>query len=431
MKLNNRAFENRPPQLRILLLVAVSATLSVLPFAVAEGSTTLTLDAAERLLSQNPSLAAYQQKILALRHQAIAAAQLPDPHLSLGAVNLPTNNFSMNQQKMSMLSVGLSQTFPPFGQLALRSRQFRMEARAASASKAERLAELRWLLQQSWIQAQVGHNEIRILVRQEQLARLTEQAAMAAYRAGRIEEAEVLRARLERLALANEKDRIRSEQTGAEARITELLGLSAPPRLEWQWPHASPPPALSLLVARISGQPTLQAAAASERAAQVAVRVANRSLLPSITVSTSYGQDFMPGSPNWLSVGVNLSLPIFPANRQDQIIAAAQEKQMAAVDNYGEQRLRIARELRSAYAQYQAAAAEDERDQQDLLPLAKQTYAAELADFRSGRGRLQSVLRAQNTVLATALNTLAARRDRALAIAQLDFLATQYRGVQP
>ncbi|WP_233444838.1 TolC family protein [Acidithiobacillus caldus] len=188
---------------------------------------------------------------------------------------------------------------------------------------------------------------------------------------------------------------------------------------------------MSLLIARIPGQPTLQAAAANEGAARVSVQVAHRSLLPSITVSTSYGQDFMPGSPNWLSVGVNLSLPIFPGDRQDQTIAAAQEQEMAAVDDYDEQRLRIARELRSAYAQYQAADAEYKRGQQDLTLLATQTYSAELNDFRGGRGRFQSVLRAQNTVLTTALETLTARRDRALAIAQLDYLTTQYRGVQP
>ena len=431
MKSSNIAFVSRRPPLRGLMPVALGVILSVLPVAVASAATMLTLAAAEHRLSKNPSLAAYQQKIFALRHQAIAAAQLPDPHVSLGAVNLPTNNFSMNQQQMSMLSVGLSQTFPPFGQLALRGRQLRMEARAAAANKAERAAELRWLLQQSWIQALVGHDEMHILVRQQQLARLTERAALDAYRAGRIDEADVLRSRLAYVALKNEKDRIRSEQTTALARIMELLGLSASPQLVWRWPHASPPPTLSLLVAQILGQPTLQAAEANERAAQVGVRVAHRSLLPSITVSTSYGQDFMPGSPNWLSVGVNLSLPIFPADRQDQTIAAAQEQEMAAADDYDEERLRIERELRSAYAQYQAADAEYKRGQQDLIPLATQTYSAELNDFRSGRGRFQSVLRAQNTVLTTALQTLTARRNRALAIAQLDFLATQYRGVQP
>ena len=431
MKSNHPVCTRLRSQLRGLVPVALAAILSVSGLAAAEATTTLTLADAEHRISKNPSLAAYRQKILALRHQAIAAAQLPDPHLSLGAVDLPTNNFSMNQQQMSMLSVGLSQTFPPFGQLTLRGRQLRMEARAASASKAERAAELRWLLQQSWIQALVGHDEMRILVRQEQLARLTEQAATAAYRAGRADEADVLRSRLARVALENEKDQIRSEQTVALARITELLRLSAPPQLVWRWPHAAPPPALSLLIARIPGQPTLQAAAANERAARVSVQVAHRSLLPSITVSTSYGQDFMPGSPNWLSVGVNLSLPIFPGDRQDQTIAAAQEQEMAAVDDYDEQRLRIARELRSAYAQYQAADAEYKRGQQDLTLLATQTYSAELNDFRGGRGRFQSVLRAQNTVLTTALETLTARRDRALAIAQLDFLTTQYRRVQP
>ncbi|WP_242947873.1 TolC family protein, partial [Acidithiobacillus albertensis] len=89
-------------------------------------------DAQAIALRQNPGLGALTQKIVELKHQAVSVAQLPDPHLSLGAENLPLNSFSMNQQQMSMLSVGLSQTFPSFGKLGLEGRQTRVEAAAAT-----------------------------------------------------------------------------------------------------------------------------------------------------------------------------------------------------------------------------------------------------------------------------------------------------------
>ncbi|WP_308387922.1 TolC family protein [Acidithiobacillus sp. AMEEHan] len=394
-------------------------------------ATRLDLSAAERLLQQqNPSLAAYQQKIQALRHQAVAAAQLPDPHISLGAVNLPTNNFSMNQQQMSMLSVGLSQTFPPFGQLALRGRQLRMEATAETAIRAERAAELRWLLQQSWIQAQVAHQERSILQRQKRLDQMTEQAAVDAYRAGRVDQAAVLRSQLALANLENRMDQVRAQQQTALARIAELLGSTSALQLRWSWPHLQPPAPLAALQMKLPGQPALQAAAASSRAAALAVRVARTNLLPSITVSTAYGQDFMPGSPNWLSIGVNLSLPIFPGDRQDQTIAAAQEKEMAAEDTYEEERLRLARQIHTAYAQFQAADAQYQRSEKTLLPLATQTYRAELAGFIAGRTSMQSVLHAQNSVLETALQALVARENQALSSAELAYLATQYQGAQ-
>ncbi|SMH67814.1 Outer membrane efflux protein (fragment) (plasmid) [Acidithiobacillus ferrivorans] len=92
-----------PLSLPVMLMMVFS------PYASAS-AVSLSLQSAEAIaLRQNPGLGALTQKIAELRHKAVAVAQLPDPHLALGAANLPLNSFSMNQQQMSMLSVGLSQ----------------------------------------------------------------------------------------------------------------------------------------------------------------------------------------------------------------------------------------------------------------------------------------------------------------------------------
>ncbi len=394
-----------------------------------DAATLLTLPAAEQIVvQQNPSLAVFQKKIEALRHQAVAAAQLPDPHLSLGAEDLPTNNFSLNQQQMSMLGVGLSQTFPPFGQLALRRRQLQQEANAEAASRAERVAELVWFLRQSWIQAITIQKELDIVGHQRRLAAITEQAAMAAYRAGRVGQADVLRSQLAREDLVNDIDQLQAQRRSETARIAQLLNLSSLPELVDDWPDLPKPPSLTALQSQLVGHPALQAAAAQDRAADLGVRAARRDYLPSITVSASYGRDFVPGSPNWLSVGINLSLPIFPADRQDQTVAAARAKSFAARDEYDELHLALERQARSAFAHYQAAQAEYQRSHQVLLPTARRVFRTALVEFTTGRARMEEVLQAQNAVLDLALKTLKFRRDRALRIAELDFLATQNQG---
>ncbi|OYV73359.1 MAG: transporter, partial [Acidithiobacillus ferrivorans] len=117
----------QPTWRRIRLLAGVLLLLS----ATTAGAAPLSLQGAEAIaLRQNPGLGALTQKIAELRHKAVAVAQLPDPHLGLGAVNLPINSFSMNRQQMSMLSVGLSQTFPSFGKLGLEGQQAGIEAQA-------------------------------------------------------------------------------------------------------------------------------------------------------------------------------------------------------------------------------------------------------------------------------------------------------------
>ena len=134
-----------------LVLLLLSTTLA--------SAAPLSLQSAEAIaLGKNPGLGAIKQKVVELRHQAVAIAQLPDPHLVFGAANLPLNSFSMNQQQMSMLSVGLSQTFPSFGKLGLEGQQVGMEAQEAADTLRGQSAELVLLLRRAWLQALYTEN---------------------------------------------------------------------------------------------------------------------------------------------------------------------------------------------------------------------------------------------------------------------------------
>ena len=386
----------------------------------------LSLQEAEAIaLRQNPGLGVLAQKIAELRHQAIAVAQLPDPHLALGAANLPLNSFSMNQQQMSMLSVGLSQTFPSFGKLGLEGQQTGIEAREAADTLRGRSAELVLLLRRAWLQALYAEDAVATVRHQERLRSETVQAALALYRSARGSQADVFRARLARDSLANDISKLQSDRASDLAQIAQILNLPEPPSIAHQWPNLPPPPTLAEAEVRLSGQPLLRAAQAQTRAAQMGVRVAKRGYWPDVTVSVDYGQDFYPGSPNWLSAGVDLSLPIFPGDRQDQDVAAARAKALQAQYRYDDQHLALTQQARTTFARYEALKARLERTDRQLLPTARNAFSATLAAYAAGRAELSAVLRTQKEVLDYALTRLQYRRDLDLSAAELDFLTTQ------
>ena len=386
----------------------------------------LSLQSAEAIaLGKNPGLGAIKQKVVELRHQAVAIAQLPDPHLVFGAANLPLNSFSMNQQQMSMLSVGLSQTFPSFGKLGLEGQQVGMEAQEAADTLRGQSAELVLLLRRAWLQALYAEDAVAAVRHQEQLQAESVRAALALYRSAQGSQADVLRAQLARDSLANDISRLQAEQASNLAQIAQILNLREPPSIEKQWPNLPPPPTLAQAEARLSGQPLLRAAQAQTRVAQMGVRVAKTGYWPDVTVSIGYGQDFHPGSPNWLSAGVNLSLPIFPGDRQDQDVAAARAKALQAQYRYEDQHLALTRQARAAFARYAAFKAQLERTDRQLLPTARAAFSATLAAYSAGRAELSAVLRTQKDVLGYALTRLQYRRDLALSAAELDFLTTQ------
>ncbi|MHB1203380.1 MAG: TolC family protein [Acidithiobacillus sp.] len=404
------------------LLAGVLLFLSATPAWAAP----LSLQSAEAIaLRQNPGLGALTQKVAELRHQAVAVAQLPDPHLALGVVNAPLNSFSMNQQQMSMLSVGLSQTFPSFGKLGLEGQQAGVEAQAAADTLRGQSAELVLLLRRAWLQALYAEDAVATVRHQEEVQAESVQAALALYRSAQGSQADVLRAQLARDSLANDISKLQAEEASDLAQIAQILNLPEPPSIEKQWPDLPPPPTLVEAEARLSGQPLLRAAQAQTRSAQIGVQVAKRSYWPEITVSVDYGQDFYPGSPNWLSAGVNLSLPIFPGDRQDQDVAAARAKALQAQYRYDDQHLALTQQARATFARYEALKAQLERTDRHLLPTARNAFSATLAAYSGGRADMSTVLRTQKEVLDYALTRLQYRRDLALSAAELDFLATQ------
>ncbi|MHB8551900.1 MAG: TolC family protein, partial [Acidiferrobacterales bacterium] len=346
---------------------AVIATLSMAPAPHADAAP-LTLSQAQAMLIQrSPTLAALRQEVIALRHQAIASAQLPDPEFSVMAQNLPTNSFSLRQQGMTMLSFGVSQSFPPFGKLGIEGRQGAMEAKALEYGRSARTAQLIYFLRRLWLQALYAGHALRILDAQRLLAEQSVETAMARYRAAGVPEADVLRARLVREGLANAQAQAQAEQSSLLARLARSLNLAEPPTLDPAWPQIPQPPRLSVLERHIAEQPMVKEAEARRRAARLGVQVARRDFYPRFTVSASYGQSFVPQTPNWVTVGVGVSVPLFTANRQDQRLDAAEARALKAGYRVQDRRLALERQARSAYARYVSLGNELQRTSHHLV----------------------------------------------------------------
>jgi cobalt-zinc-cadmium efflux system outer membrane protein len=87
--------------------------------------------AVEIALAGNPGLAKMTARARALAEVPAQAGTLPDPMLSLNALNLPNDTFSLSQEAMTQIQVGIGFTLPFPGKLDLRSQAAEFEARAA------------------------------------------------------------------------------------------------------------------------------------------------------------------------------------------------------------------------------------------------------------------------------------------------------------
>ena len=88
----------------------LAGTLVVSAAATANG---ITLEQAVLMArDSDPWLAGSEYRQRAVEALGTAAGSLPDPMLSLGLANLPTDTFEFDQEPMTQFKVGVSQTFP-------------------------------------------------------------------------------------------------------------------------------------------------------------------------------------------------------------------------------------------------------------------------------------------------------------------------------
>ncbi|MHB1586352.1 MAG: TolC family protein [Acidiferrobacteraceae bacterium] len=413
----------------ILLLIgslaSIAATAYVSHPADPPGAVLTLAQAEHELLRRNPSIAEAQKLRQALTHQAIAMAQLPDPQLGLMAQNVPVGSLSFAQGPNAMLSVGVSQEFPPFGERAAKGQlgQSRTDAQyfGLLATRAQKLLALR----QTWATAVYDRHAITVLRHQQRLAQASVDAAIARVRAGDGTEADALRARAAVLSLKNSLLQARSLKIQADAGIAELLARPDVSRIATQWPALPRPASLATLEARLPGHPLVREAESRVQKSQARVAIARSAYYPDVTVSGSYGQSYYPGMPNTMTVGISVSLPLFVGQRQDQQLAAAKDRVAATQDALERRELQFHRRLQVAFAQYLQAQSEEQLTRTQLLPVARAAFSVSLADYRSGRITLDELLKAQGRLLTYALEDQQLRRAVVQAEAALDYFAAR------
>ena len=389
----------------------------------------LTLRAAQRLaLARSPVLAQARAEIEAGRSKAEYRSQLPDPELTLGAQNLPANTLALNQSGMSMLGIGVSQRFPPPGKLGLIHRQLERDADVLRYRRLNLKAGVVRAVRRAWLALYYDDRALEVLHENRAVYRRIEQAALARYRAGRGQAADMLKARLASDDLIDQEDALRSKRRQAQSRLAQLLDLPSYGHVTvtQAFPRLPAVPPLATLLKDLVHHPVVVAQDDVIRAAQLNAAAARRDFYPSYEISAGYAHRAAPGvrAANLVSVGVSLSLPLFPGRRQDARLQRRVAQTQAALYQRDDLLLNLRRQAQSRYADYDALTRRVGLLRHTLLPEARQTVAASLSAYRAGTLSLTEVLRAQRAVLDQTLRLWRLRTDLARVAADLDYLAT-------
>jgi outer membrane protein TolC len=402
----------------------LALSLSSLPVAAA-----LTLAEAERLaLGDDPTVAASQARAQALREDAVAAGQLPDPQLKAGLFNLPLDTFDIDQEPTTQLRLGLQQTFPRGASLKHRQRQAEWNATSEQFRAEDEARKLVREVRDSFLELYYQREAEQVVTDTRALFAQLVEITQAHYATGRVSQQDVLRADLELSRLDDRATRIRNEQEKTRATLAKWIGSSASQTLDPRFPVLPDLPSKEELANALEQHPVIQVESATLEAHHQAVQLAREQYKPGWGVGLEYRERFGE-NPNgsdrsdMMAAMVSVDLPLFPAKRQDRRLAASLQQAEAAQLTRAD-RLRMLRAmLESDYASWQRLGERAALYETQLLREARANAQASLSAYQNGVTEFSTLMRARITDLDVRLDGLRMRVDRAKAQARLLYLA--------
>ncbi|RRJ82652.1 TolC family protein [Aestuariirhabdus litorea] len=364
----------------------------------------LTLDQAlQRALEMSPRLSEIEARYRAALEVPDQVGALPDPTLTLGMLNVPTDTFDLDQEPMTQMQVSFSQALPWLKARELASSAAQHQARATAAELDEARNMLRRDVSRTWWG--LYFVERSLAVTDENLLRLREfnRIAQSRYRVGQGLQQDTLQAQLElsnqlslQLSLQNQRRILSAQLNALLAQAAEAtIGVD----LDQQPVTVALPPLSQLIETALEQRPAIRqqqklVEAAADRRAQAEV-----ALRPDISLGGAYGyrQDAPNGADraDFLSFNIGIKLPIYAGSKQHKAISQRGQELISRQEALYVTQLNTRSEVVQAASDYQRAQEQQLLLLRGIIPQSQQTVASMLSGYQVNKVDFSALIQAQ------------------------------------
>ena len=385
----------------------------------------------------DPWLTGNIHKQKSIESMSTAVSTLPDPKITIGLANLPTDGFDFGQEGMTQAKVGIAQMFPRGDTLDIKSQQLRIQSEAFPLQRQDREAKVAVTVGSLWLDAYRVQQSIELIEKNRSLFEQLADVAEASYSSalGKTRQQDIVRAQLELTRLEDRLDKLGQQKSRYEGMLSQWLTRFSNenntasimnelalhnivltqklPQIELikndvvnstKWLQTEE------LVQYFSTHPSVAAVDKKVSATKTGIKLAKQKYEPEWGVSASYGyraDDPMGNSrADLFSVGVTFDLPLFTENRQDKEVQSAIYKTEAVKT----EKLLLLRQLLSSYSSAKGRLLRL-RERQDLyksklLPQIHDQAEASLTAYTNDDGDFAEVVRSRIAVLNAEIDEL-------------------------
>lgn len=374
-----------------LLAMPLAVLLSLSVPSVHAAELALTLDqAVHRAVVRAPSLLARHARVTAAEEETHSAAALPDPKLTFGIQDLPVDThdaFDPGVDSFTMKKIGLTQEIPARAKREARQTLADSNLEQSTAMTIAEELDVRRAAAAAWVSLWASQRNVAALKSLHEESELAVRIAKARLRGGTGTAADALATRGAQFELENRIDAANADVAAARATLGRWLGED----VEFTASEVAPdftrlPISEARLLATVEQQAPLLPWQAREKVAAAQLGLARAETRPDWSIGVSYGQ--RDRYSELFSVEVGVSLPLFPGNRQDRNTAARQAEYEATLDEHEDARRAQVEQIHRGVAAWEGLKARVTRDEEQVLPLARDRSRSALAAY-SGGGAIQ------------------------------------------
>lgn len=333
------------------------------PLALASNVLLTEVQAVETAVSHNPGLAQMQARFRAMSEIPSQMGTLPDPVVSFGAMNFPTDSFERDQEPMIQLQIGISQSFPFPGKLDLREQAAEFDAQAAFHSVDEMRLALMANVRKKWWQIFYLDRAIDTVKSNQVLLKQFINVAKTKYETGKGLQQDVLLAQLELSKLIDKNIQLKALRTNQTIQLNTMMNLRANAEVTLPRGVSTSLPAIleehQLYQLAEIRRPILKQREQIVAASESRLDLAKRDEYPDFNVAVNYGNRAgdnpmsMGGArADFISVMVGVKVPLYLSRKQSKAIrqksSELEKIHYAMLDEKG----RVSAEISTAVTDY-------------------------------------------------------------------------------
>ena len=390
-------------------------------------SSNLSIDDAVQLAIQNqPLIQSLDDAAAASREAAIAEAQLSDPKLKVGVVNLPINHgnaLNFNRDDMTMLNIGFSQDVVP--KIKREAAAHKMEAEA-DQYHSEQLVTIRSIQRDvalAWLDVFEAQKKTLLYAKIADEMAAERKVALARISSGAATAGDALKLDKER-AMTNDLYYLaKRDEQKARAILARWIGSAANNPISDNLPTitAKIPNTVEATNSEIDNHPAIKNVQQAELVAQSDVDIAKAERLKNWSWEVMYGKRRSDLS-DMVSIQFSIDLPWDRANRQDKRTSEKLLMKERAHKLIADRHLELSAELDSARAEWKAAEAREAEHQTNLIPVVNARLNLMQASYTAGKASLADVWEARRDVIEVEMEHWGILTDRQRAAVKIGYL---------